>query len=478
MSVPVDPRGQTAAADSPALDLTMTDSGRGRAPAQAGDPLVGTHLAHFRVDERIGAGGMGEVYKGWDLALDRPVAIKLITPAIAADPDLRERFYREARAQARITHPNVCHIYFVGEQDARVFFAMEYIEGESLAERVARDGTIPAEDALEYVRQAALGLREAHAHGFTHRDVKPSNLMVDRGGTVKVVDFGLVSQAQAPDAAGDPGAVDATSQVGTPLYMAPEQARGQRVDHRADIYSLGATLHQLISGAPPFSGGTALDLFSQHLSGERPKLLPRRRGNIAGAAPIDELCDRMMAKQAVERFADYDQLIRELERVSPRRTRPAGFWVRGFAVLLDFIAVGAMSVPLQLLDVTSDNLLLIVIGSAYYLLCHGRWGRTAGKYALELELVSIDSGKRPAPRQVVRRFAEQWGLVVIGTAGSELARWTLPGLSWVETAAGTVAIGGFLIIVVLGVVAARFVPDKRTTWDKAAGTQVRYRRSD
>src|SRR5262249_14012598 len=150
-------------------------------------------------------------------------------------------------AQARISHPHVCHIYFIGEQDEQLFFAMEYIDGENLQQRLERERTLPVADAVEICRQAAEGLREAQRHGLTHRDIKPSNPLVDRNGVVKLVDFGLVKSAASRDVGEtERGAVI----LGTPLYIAPEQARGEAVDFRADIYALGVTLHHLLAGTP------------------------------------------------------------------------------------------------------------------------------------------------------------------------------------------------------------------------------------
>src|SRR5690348_4790355 len=169
-----------------------------RGPATGEAISSGVQLGHFRIERPLGAGGMGEVYLATDLALDRPVALKVLPGEMARDPSRRERLVREARAQARVSHTNVGHIYFVGEDAGRLYFAMEYVEGQTLAERIDR-GPLSVDAALDMIRGAALGLREAQRHGFTHRDVKPSNLMIDHHGVVKVLDFGL--------AASGPGAI-------------------------------------------------------------------------------------------------------------------------------------------------------------------------------------------------------------------------------------------------------------------------------
>src|SRR4051812_45070600 len=247
-------------------------------------------LGHFQISKKLGAGGMGEVYLATDLALDRPVAVKVL-PAGTAAGTARDRMIREARAQARVMHSNVAHIYFIGEDAGRLYFAMEYVTGETLADRCAR-GPVPAEQALAIIHDAVLGLREAQRSGFTHRDVKPSNLMVDGHGVVKVLDFGLA--AGAPEHADIDGPVAQTTMAGTPLYMAPEQARGEPVDFRADIYALGATLYQLVSGRPPFQAQTAAELRTLHESAERPSI-PRGVVPRMQSTALDALIGKMMA---------------------------------------------------------------------------------------------------------------------------------------------------------------------------------------
>ncbi|HEV7556081.1 MAG TPA: serine/threonine-protein kinase, partial [Kofleriaceae bacterium] len=165
-------------------DRTASIDGKPRPPPGHG-LAMGQQLGHFRIESMLGAGGMGEVYLATDLALDRPVAIKVLPEALAREASKRDRLVREARAQARVVHPHVGHIYFIGEDGGRLYVAMEYVAGKTLTERLA-DGPLSVDEALGVIRAAALGLREAQRTGFTHRDVKPSNLMIDGHGVVKV----------------------------------------------------------------------------------------------------------------------------------------------------------------------------------------------------------------------------------------------------------------------------------------------------
>jgi hypothetical protein len=466
-AMPAVPAPATPATTPVELDVTATAGGAVALAAERDRGLrAGDLLAHFRIDRRLGAGGMGEVWLATDLALDRPVAIKVLPSEVARDVSRRERLFREARAQARIHHPNVCHIYYVGEERGVVFFAMEHIPGESLAERVSK-GPVPAEEAIEWVRMAALGLREAHRHGFTHRDVKPSNLMVDGHGQVKVVDFGLVTRGEAIDD-GRGGAVDVTqtAMVGTPLYMAPEQGRGEVVDFRADVYALGATLHHLVAGRPPFEGGTAAEVMSQHAQRPRPALTVATRSR--RVAPLDTVLQRMMAKNATDRHPTYDALITDLERVSPARTRPAGVFARATAALVDLLLLGMIAAVLAIVMPFDNNVVVVAVWAAYAILIEARWGTTPGRALFEIELASSETGDRPTLRQTALRWLVQGGPLAAGVVLEALH-------------AGTVAtvVGGagaaYAVIALL--YAAVREPDKRAYWDRIAGTQTRYRRT-
>ena len=189
---------------------------------------------------------MASVYLGHDGQLERRVAVKLLAPGVARDHDLRRRFARESRLAARLSHPNVVAVYDAGEEDGRPYIVMEYVEGETVADVLRRRGSLPPEEAVEIAAQVCAGLAHAHAHGLVHRDVKPQNLLVARDGRVKIADFGV---ARGDDAS---KLTQAGTVLGTAAYLSPEQAAGAEVGPRSDLYSVGAVLYELLSGATPY----------------------------------------------------------------------------------------------------------------------------------------------------------------------------------------------------------------------------------
>jgi serine/threonine protein kinase len=214
----------------------------------------GTLFGPYKVAALIGAGGMGEVYSGTDTRLKRDVAIKVLPPLFASDADRLARFQREAEVLASLNHTNIAHVYGLEQSDGRTALAMELVEGETLAERIAR-GPIPVDEALVIARQIADALEAAHARGVVHRDLKPGNVKLTPDGTVKVLDFGI-AKALGARTTGAPLTTSATQTgavLGTPAYMSPEQARGQSVDERADIWAFGCVLFEMLAGQPPFA---------------------------------------------------------------------------------------------------------------------------------------------------------------------------------------------------------------------------------
>jgi eukaryotic-like serine/threonine-protein kinase len=231
---------------------------------------AGTRLGPYEIAAVVGAGGMGEVYRARDVRLDRTVAIKILPADVAADPDRRDRFEREARAVAALNHPHICVLHDVGHEQDLDFIVMEYVEGETLADRVRR-GPLSMAEAKPIALQIAEALDAAHEKGIVHRDLKPANVRITPEGVVKVLDFGL---AKALDPVGS-GSVDASNSptfaagatrfgliLGTAAYMSPEQARGLRVDRRTDIWAFGCVLFEMLTGRQVFGGETVTDMLA------------------------------------------------------------------------------------------------------------------------------------------------------------------------------------------------------------------------
>jgi eukaryotic-like serine/threonine-protein kinase len=266
-------------------------------------------LGQYRLKERLGSGGMGEVYLAEPLLLRRPCAIKLIRPERAGDPNILRRFEREVQATATLTHPNTVQIFDYGHaEDGTFYYVMEYLPGLSLEEFVKQHGPLPPERAVHFLRQVCGALREAHAIGLIHRDIKPSNVLIcERGGlhdVAKLLDFGLV---QAPDASADSANLTQEGAVaGTPAYMSPEQAGGQEnLDPRSDIYSLGAVAYFLLTGQPPFAGKSPAKMVAAHIY-EPPAPLSKNRPDVC--EDLQAVVLRCLAKVPADRFPDAESL--------------------------------------------------------------------------------------------------------------------------------------------------------------------------
>jgi len=265
-------------------------------------------LGPYRILERLGEGGMGQVFKARHDRLQRTVALKVIRKDKLADPRVLARFRQEARAAAQLAHPNIVTLYDASEVAGTHFLALEYVEGTDLGRLVKEGGPLPVAQACDYIRQAALGLQHAHERSLVHRDIKPANLLLatpqgtSLAGQVKLLDMGL-ARLNATDTAdaNDPALTHAGTVVGTPDYMAPEQAKNSRsVDARADLYSLGCTLYFLLTGQTPFTGATAVEKLVQHQMEEPPSIRKIRRD---APAELDKVIRKLMAKRPEDRYA-------------------------------------------------------------------------------------------------------------------------------------------------------------------------------
>ena len=286
--------------------------------------MIGKSISHYRIIEKLGQGGMGEVFLAEDTSLHRKVALKFLPRALQQDPTAHKRFIREARSAAALDHPYICHINEVGESDGQDFIVMEYVEGQSLKDRLEQ-GPLPLEEALSIAIEVAEALEAAHGKGMVHRDIKPANIMLTQTVHAKVMDFGLAKQL-VPSAGMETAAETVTGltsdgcTVGTLAYMSPEQLRGQAVDGRSDVWALGVTLYEMAAGARPFQGQSGFDLSSAILN-QAPQPLPSEV-----PAELGAVIGHCLEKQAGKRYQQAGELRIALEAVRAGTAAPWTAW--------------------------------------------------------------------------------------------------------------------------------------------------------
>jgi serine/threonine protein kinase len=283
---------------------TRLEGGVRARPLSAGSAeLSGRTISHFRIAEPLGGGGMGVVYRAEDVQLGRSVALKFLAPELLRETEAKARFLTEARAASALDHPNLCTILEVGEsQEGLLFLAMPCYDGESLQRRLTR-GPLPIDQAIDIAAQAARGLAKAHSQGIVHRDIKPGNLFLTTDGLVKILDFGIAKLS------GEAGPTRLGSALGTPSYMAPEQTRGREVDARADVWSLGVVLYEMLTGKRPFVGGTGTAVVYAVLH-EEPEPLASLRPETP--RELVRIVSRMLTKDPRRRYADASEVLEDL----------------------------------------------------------------------------------------------------------------------------------------------------------------------
>ncbi len=470
-----------------ALEATIKSSGSGligpRAPFSS-QRWLGLQVDHFRVERTLGRGGMGIVYGARDMSLDRPVALKVLPEELTfASPSARqileERFIREARAQAKLNSPHVVHIYYIGHLPApeggagSLYFAMELVDGAPLEATLDRRALLDPEEARQLMLQVAHGLRDAYRAGIIHRDIKPSNILRDKNGYVKIADFGI---AKPLDQEGDKSITQDGILLGTPLYMAPEQARGEAVDHRADMYAFGATFHHLIAGEPPYDAPTPIAVLAKHFSEPVPKLAALVKDVPPALAAIIE---KMLGKTREERFDSYDDLIAALEAAAPESKSYVGFWARGAAATMDMVVTGGLIALLGWVG--------LVVHFFYVILATGLRGQTIAKYLMRFQVQRPDGRRLGLLRSSVRTVSSLWfpfliGALTLVTRGKEdlrigVERMGPTALSELKSVMFAVYVSHALLtlLYLAGLAVAAFHPKKRALHDMLADSEVVYR---
>ncbi len=273
-------------------------------------------LGPYVIEGKVGEGGMGKVFRCHDPTLKRSVAVKVLHDKFSRDEYYQARFRREAQTLASLSHPAIAQIFSIeSEQGGGLMIVMEFVEGRSVDDALRTDGPVPVEQAIDWTIRIAEGLDAAHEKGVIHRDIKPSNLLVRPDGHVKIVDFGLSKDVASKNTITDEGMV-----LGTPHYISPEQGRGLTVDERSDIYSLGATLYHMVTGAPPFEGKSQIAVIVSHVEDD-----PRAPHEVRTEIPrgLTAVIGRMMAKDADDRYRTYDELLADLRFVAADQTPTA-----------------------------------------------------------------------------------------------------------------------------------------------------------
>jgi serine/threonine protein kinase/tetratricopeptide (TPR) repeat protein len=304
----------------------------------------------YKILKEVGRGGMGVVYKAQDTRLDRTVALKFLSSELTRDEEARKRFIHEAKAAAALDHPNICTVYEVEEAEDQTFIAMSYLEGKSLKDRV-KSGPIAIDEALDIAAQVAEGLREAHAKGIVHRDIKPANIMLTEKGQAKITDFGLAKLSWGVDL------TKTLSVMGTVAYMSPEQAKGEAVDHRTDIWSFGVVLYEMLRGELPFKGEHEQSLMYAIMNREP---LPLMKGRPGIPREVENIVHTALAKNVVERYQSFEDVLEDLQAVAQglkpikakrRPTRPRILGLRTihfYAGLTALVAIAAAAILLFL----------------------------------------------------------------------------------------------------------------------------------
>jgi len=433
----------------------------------AEESLEGRQLRHFRVDRRIAEGGMGEVYRGFDTSLQRPVAIKVVRPELARDPRFLQIFQREAQAQANVVHSHVLQAYFVGEEAGIWFLAMQIVEGGTLEDVLVRGEVLSWKDAARHMTAVVAGMAEAARLGIVHRDIKPANILLDRAGEAHLADFGLAtSTGLLPTADGPstgqnsrrPGSTHAGAVMGTLEYMPPEQLDGKPLDERADIYAIGASFYQMLTGRLPY---VVTDIPSTKAAHKGP--LPEPLGKLRPEVPrgFAKLIDRCLARDAADRPGSHVELLGLIAKVGPRPEVRPNVMLRALSLVIDLVPF-SLTIYLTLGHIPglpSGVLLVWLLAGLVWL------SATPGQWAMRLWLRTNDGGDVPLWRTLSRSLLQLGWLLP-----AEISLWLAP-----RSASGSVAVlllaSAWAAVSLLGSLLV-FGSRGQTLHDRLTGTHV------
>ena len=299
--------------DAPSLEEARAAGAVKSATGGKAESATLEQIGDYVIDSKLGQGGMGAVFEATQSKLNRKVALKVLNRKLTDNPTALARFQREAQSAAAMSHPNIIGVYDIGEDSGTHYFSMEFVDGESVEERLKREGKLEIGEALRIAECVASALQFAHAQSFIHRDIKPENVMLTSAGEVKLADLGLAKSLE------DDTSVTATGTgLGTPYYMAPEQAMdAAHVDHRADIYALGVTMLHILTGKRPYDGKSALQIIRQHMQEALPS-----GAQLGTELPdeLEQLIQKMSAKEPDDRHADYAEVLEEMRTVIEAQT--------------------------------------------------------------------------------------------------------------------------------------------------------------
>lgn len=465
---------RTAGAETVAAESVSGDRSTRAVPPdeETPDPRLGEMLDHFHIVSRLGHGGMGTVYRAVDESLQRDVALKVIRTGEGGDTDSfqLQSLIHEARAQARVSHPNVVHIYYVGRDERSPFFAMELIEGATLADRLQK-GPLPFDRVIEIALQIVDALKHAANYDIVHGDIKPSNVLEAGTHTVKLSDFGLARRlSQQPD--------ESTGVVGTPNYLSPEAARGEPLDIKSDMYSLGITLFEMTFGRLPYAL-TGSSLFEKLKTHEQARVEFPDPWPAEVPEGLRSLLEKLLAKSATDRYRDYDELHRDLERLRPVVLPRAGRVPRALAWMVDlFLALGlhaVLTAPLAPAGKPINNTLLLiamailgVISPLLAMYLQAWWGTTPGKKLFQIRIVDLH-GVRPSKATLALRSIVQFFPV-----------WSIPVANFILASRSLAILAGLILLaliaaylaLLLDAACAAFHPRGRSLHDYVFRTRV------